>query len=96
MKKLLISLVLIFVSGIASAQTYSKDLEKAAKKGNPVAQKDLGVCFLYGYGTDINYKKTYKWLLSSAEQDNADAMFNVGLKGYTLFVTCFNLEHSGP
>lgn len=78
MKKLLITLVLIFVSSIVSAQTYSKELEKAAKKGDFVAQKDLGVCYLYGYGTDINYKKAYKWLLSSAEQGNADAMFHVG------------------
>lgn len=51
MKKTLVTFVLIFVSGIASAQTYSKDLEKAAKKGNPVAQKDLGVCYLLKFPT---------------------------------------------
>ena len=78
MKKLLFTIVFVLVSGFVVAQTYSKELEKSAKKGDIVAQKDLGVCYFYGYGTDINYKKAYKWLLSSAEQGNADAMFHVG------------------
>lgn len=41
MKKTLVTFVLIFVSGIASAQTYSKDLEKAAKKELVEAPKML-------------------------------------------------------
>ena len=77
MKKYFIVFFLMLVSLSSAAQTYSKELEKAAKKGDSVAQKDLGVCFLYGYGTDINNKKAYKWLLSSAEQGNADAMFHL-------------------
>lgn len=77
-KKILITFILVFVAGMVSAQTYSKELEKAAKNGDPVAQKDLGVCYLYGYGTETNYKKAYKWLLKAAEQGNADAMYYIG------------------
>ena len=54
MKKILITFILVFVAGMVSAQTYSKELEKAAKNGDPVAQKDLGVCYLFGYGTKVN------------------------------------------
>ena len=79
MKKLLITLVLIFVAGIVSAQTYSKELEKSAKKGDPVAQKDLGVCYLEGKGTKQDIKKAYKWLSESLEQGNADAMYYIAL-----------------
>lgn len=80
MKKILITFILVFVSGMVSAQTYSKELEKAAKNGDAVAQKDLGVCYLLGYGTKVDYKKSYKWLSASAEQGNADALYYVGVQ----------------
>lgn len=41
MKKILITLILVFVVGMVSAQTYSKDLEKAAKKELVEAPKML-------------------------------------------------------
>ncbi len=78
MKKILSTFLLLLAVISLSAQTYSKELAKTAKKGDPIAQKDLGICYLYGYGTDINYKKAYKWLISAAKQGNADAMFHVG------------------
>ena len=99
MKKILITFILVFVAGMVSAQTYSKELEKAAKNGDPVAQKDLGVCYLFGYGTKVNYKKSNDWLLSSAEQGNADAMYYLGLQveklrpryGYEWFLKAMSL-----
>lgn len=79
MKKILITFILVFVAGMVSAQTYSKELEKAAKNGDAVAQKDLGVCYLDGNGINQNIKKAYKWLLESSEQGNADAMYHIAL-----------------
>lgn len=79
MKKILITFILVFVAGMVSAQTYSKELEKAAKNGDAVAQKDLGVCYLDGNGISQNIKKAYKWLLESSEQGNADAMYHIAL-----------------
>ena len=79
MKKILITFILVFVTGMVSAQTYSKELEKAAKNGDAVAQKDLGVCYLDGNGISQNIKKAYKWLLESSEQGNADAMYHIAL-----------------
>lgn len=79
MKKLLFTIVFVLVSGFVVAQTYNKELEKSAKKGDPVAQKDLGVCYLEGNGTNQNIKKAYKWLLESSEQGNADAMYHIAL-----------------
>lgn len=79
MKKILITFIIVFVAGMVSAQTYSKELEKAAKNGDAVAQKDLGVCYLDGNGISQNIKKAYKWLLESSEQGNADAMYHIAL-----------------
>lgn len=71
--------LLLLMSLCTSAQTYSKELEKVAKKGDPVAQKDMGVCYLDGRGINQNIKKAYKWLLESSEQGNADAIYYIAL-----------------
>lgn len=61
-----------------------KDLDKsfqlllsAANKGNAMAQSNLGVYYIRGYGTDINYKEAYKWFLKAAKQKNRKAQYNI-------------------
>lgn len=74
MKKFL-TLFLLAFSMSAIGQTYSKDLEKSAKKGNGTDQKDLGICYLKGYGVDVNYKKAYKWLSEASRLGYADGLY---------------------
>ena len=52
-----------------------KDLSKsfqlllsAANSGHAMAQSNLGVYYVRGYGTDVNYKEAYKWYLKAAKQ----------------------------
>lgn len=61
-----------------------KDLNKsfqlllsAAKKGHATAQSNLGVYYVRGYGTDINYKEAYKWYFKAAKQGNRKAQYNL-------------------
>ena len=61
-----------------------KDLDKsfqlllsAANKGRAMAQSNLGVYYIRGYGTDINYKEAYKWFLKAAKQKNRKAQYNL-------------------
>jgi TPR repeat protein len=61
-----------------------KDLDKsfqlllsAANKGYDVAQSNLGVYYVRGYGTDVNYKEAYKWYLKAAKQKNKRAQYNL-------------------
>jgi len=61
-----------------------KDLNKsfqlllsAANRGYGKAQSDLGVYYVRGYGTDVNYKEAYKWYLKAAKQKNSKAQYNL-------------------
>ena len=74
MKKLL-SVLLLALSVSVMGQTYSKDLERSAKKGNGTDQKDLGICYLNGQGVDVDYKKAYKWLNESSVFGFADGLY---------------------
>ena len=44
--KQIVTLLFLLASLSASAQTYSKDLEKLAKKGDVKAQYATGLCYL--------------------------------------------------
>ena len=76
--KYLLSFVLLFASLVAVGQTYSKDLEKAAKNGDIAAQRDLGICYLNGVGTTADNQKAFEWLCQAATQD-AKAQYYLGL-----------------
>lgn len=73
MKRLLLALSLVALTGSAFAQDWSKDLEKKAKKGDAVAQYEVGICYLEGKGVAQDYKKATKWLKKSMDQGNEDA-----------------------
>lgn len=57
---------------------YTKELEKAAKRGVVDAQRDLGICYLYGSGIKIDEKKAFEWLCQAAVTD-ATAQYYIGL-----------------
>lgn len=54
-------------------------LEKAAEKSDRAAQFYLGRCLLEGNGIAKNVELGLKWLNASAQQDNADAHYALGL-----------------
>ena len=66
-------------------QTYSKDLEKSAKIGDVAAQRDLGICYLYGNGKKADFNKAYEWLMKAASSNDGTAQYHIGVmceKGY--------------
>lgn len=73
MKRLLFALSLVALTGSVFAQDWSKELEKKAKKGDAVAQYEVGICYLEGKGVAQDYKKATKWLKKSMDQGNEDA-----------------------
>ena len=85
MKKKLLTFLFFTLSVLVMGQTYSKDLEKKAKSGDVIAQRDLGISYLYGNGTKVNYNKAYEWLIKAGEEPNHD-----GIAQYHLGVMCEN------
>jgi hypothetical protein len=75
----IVILILALFSMSLSAQFYSKDLEKRAKKGETTAQYETGLCYLKGLGITSDRKKAAKWLQSAAEQNHAEAMYELAL-----------------
>ena len=58
--------------------SYSKELEKSAKRGVSSAQVELGKCYLFGRGIQVDDKKAQKWFEEAIKQGNPDAMFWLG------------------
>lgn len=52
---------------------------EAAKRGDAVAQNNLGVCYENGYGVPQSLAEAVKWYRKSAEQGYADAQFSLGV-----------------
>lgn len=100
--KYLLSFVLLFASLVAVGQTYSKDLEKAAKNGDVAAQRNLGICYLAGSGIKANDNKAYEWLVKAASQGDGGAQFYIGkmcelrkLYDLKVFADCPNVYVAG-
>ncbi|KAJ3337202.1 hypothetical protein HDU93_001444 [Gonapodya sp. JEL0774] len=53
--------------------------KKAAIQGLVDAQVDLGVCFRYGHGTDVDLYEALLWWQEAANQGCAKGHFNVGV-----------------
>lgn len=77
MKKYFIVFFLMLVSLSSAAQTYSKELKKSAKKGDIVAQRDLGLAYYNGNGIKQDKKEAYHWLLLSALEDDALSTYHL-------------------
>ena len=53
--------------------------KKAAEKGCPKAQCELGYYYHHGEGVEKDPDKGAKWYKEAAEQGHLNAMFNLGL-----------------
>lgn len=70
--------------------SYSEQLVKDARQGNPSAQRDLGYCYVNGLGVEQNIEKAFSWLIKAANQDDADAQDLLG----TLYMRTHNDYHN--
>ena len=52
---------------------------KYATKGDAEAQYQLGNCYLYGYGVEINYKQAVDWLTMAANQGHPRAQCDLAV-----------------
>jgi TPR repeat protein len=52
---------------------------RAAENGDADAQYELGDCYYYGSGTDIDYAKAVKWYTKAAKSGDADAQYQLGV-----------------
>lgn len=52
--------------------------KRAANYDDTEAQFMLGICYLNGYGTQINIKKAVKWFEEAAENEHAGALYELG------------------
>ncbi|GBB94310.1 hypothetical protein RclHR1_02330008 [Rhizophagus clarus] len=55
---------------------------KSARKGDPIDQYNLGVCYQYGKGVTQDYKKAFEWYFKSANNGYARGQCNLGLCYY--------------
>ena len=44
-----------------------------------MAQNDLGICYYFGYGTSVDYKRAFGWFVKAAESGFAAAQYNLGV-----------------
>lgn len=50
-----------------------------AKNGNPDAQTNIGLRYIYGYEVVRDYNKAYEWLIQAADQGYARAQYHIGM-----------------
>jgi TPR repeat protein len=93
MNKLLLPLVLLFVSLTCSGQTPSvadviagqqllpeqlEQMQQVAEQGDPIASYALAEMYARGYGVAQDNAKAIKWWRMAAEQGYADAQYKLG------------------
>ncbi len=72
MKKLLF-VIMMCVAVVANAQSWSKDLEKKAKKGDVAAQVAVANAYASGDGVKLDLNKAAKWYYEAAKQGHMEA-----------------------
>lgn len=72
MKKLFLVLMVLALSVPVLAQTWSKDLEKAAKKGDVTAQLAVGNAYFNGDGVNADKEKAAQWYSKAALANSAE------------------------
>ncbi len=72
-------LVLVAAPGTVLAQADITALTAAARKGNPAAQKQLGVLYASGEGVAQDYAAARRWWSMAAGQEDAGARYNLGV-----------------
>ena len=51
---------------------------KSSRKGDSIAQNNLGHCYQHGQGVDKDYKKAFEWYFKSASNGCAEGQCNLG------------------
>ena len=57
-------------------------IKKAAEKGIPDWENNLGVCYIYGKGVEKNVAEGNNWYKKAIEHGSTDALFNLGVSYY--------------
>ena len=57
-------------------------IKKAAEKGIPDWENNLGFCYIYGHGVEKNVAEGTNWYKKAIEHGSTDALFNLGLSYY--------------
>src|SRR5436305_14703013 len=52
---------------------------RSVRKGDPIAQYNLGNCYYYGYGVKKDYKKAFEWYTKSANNVCAQSQYSLGI-----------------
>lgn len=73
MKRLFLVLMVLALSVPVLAQTWSKELEKAAKKGDVTAQLAVGNAYFNGDGVNADKEKAAQWYSKAALANSAEA-----------------------
>ena len=84
MKKILTLLLSVAVVTTCFAQSYSKEIEKAAKGGDPVAQYQLAMAYAMGRNVKQSNSSAVLWMEKSASQGYEPAMNNIASFYYNL------------
>lgn len=57
-------------------------IKKAAEKGIPDRENNLGLCYIYGHGVEKNVVEGNNWYKKAIEHGSTEALFNLGLSYY--------------
>ena len=57
-------------------------IKKAAEKGIPDWENNLGFCYIYGHGVEKNVAEGTNWYKKAMEHGSTDALFNLGVSYY--------------
>lgn len=71
--KNILFIMMMCVAIMANAQSWSKDLEKKAKKGDVASQVAVANAYASGDGVKIDLNKAAKWYYEAAKQGNNEA-----------------------
>ena len=82
---LLTTILLFSFISVASSQEYNtnssvKELQRGAKKGDPLAQFYLAICYEDGRGVRQDYETAARLFEKAAEQNIAPAQYNIALR----------------
>lgn len=72
-------IVLTLCSATKENIIYSESLLQSASKNDPEAQYKMGLCYLYGYGVDIDIKQAFYWFSKASLNGNRSSKEYVGM-----------------
>ena len=77
--KLFVSMILIVLTCSSCMIFYKEYVEKKAKRGDPMAQNNLGAIYAGGgHPIPVNYEKAMEWYQKASKQGVAEANYNIG------------------